>query len=162
MSYIQEVKSICIEKLLVPFEGYHKKLPNGDCAAYPDPATGGKPFTIGYGSTYDENGVPVQPGDIWTHEKALMVKAVTLDKFIKEVTLLSPNLIKEKPERFAAILSFCYNCGSANYRISTLRKRVNEGNWLEASKEILKWNKGNGKVMKGLTLRRIAESKLLI
>ena len=48
---IEDAIKICADALVKPFEGYAKRLPNGDCTAYPDPATGGDPWTIGYGCT---------------------------------------------------------------------------------------------------------------
>lgn len=162
MNKLEEVKAICVRLLLVPFEGYHKKLPDGSCMAYPDPATGGDPWTIGYGSTFDENGVRVKPGDIWSHDKALYVKSKVLDKFIAGIFALSPELAKENPYRIAAVLSWVYNCGLRNYKISTYKKKIDAKEWEEAAEQCLKWNKAAGKVMRGLTLRRQAEAKLLL
>ena len=47
---MNEAIEIAINVLIKPFEGYAKRLPNGDCCAYPDPGTGGDPWTIGYGA----------------------------------------------------------------------------------------------------------------
>jgi lysozyme len=163
MTNIEEAKKICTEVLLVPFESYARRLPNGDCTAYPDPAgTNGLPITIGYGSTFDEFGKPVKMGDVWTHEKAIKVKGIVLNSFIQELFKLSPNLINEHPKRIAAILSWIYNCGVGNYRISTFRKKVNEKNWSEAAEQCLKWDKANGRVLRGLTRRRQAEAMLIL
>ena len=63
--------------------------------------------------------------------------------------------------RFAAIISFCYNCGTGNYRISTLKKRVDAKDWAGAQEEIRKWNKAAGRVLPGLVKRRAAEAALL-
>lgn len=163
-----EAKRICVTELLVPFESYAKKLPNGDCIAYPDPATKddpvkkGEPWTIGYGSTFDENGVKVKQGDVWTHQKALRVKEIVLNTFLLETLKLSPKLVLEPPRRIAAVLSWVYNCGVGNYRISTFRKKVNEGNWVEAAEQCKKWNKANGRVLRGLTIRRSTEAAFIL
>ena len=164
----QEIKLICIKEFLIPFESYGKKLPNGDCAAYPDPATAndpikkGEPWTCGYGSTFDEFGVKVRQGDIWTHEKALRAKEAAVNAFLKALLSLSPKLILEPPRRIAAVLSWCYNVGTGNYRISTFKRKIDEGNWEEAAEQCLRWNKANGKVMRGLTRRRQAEAKAIL
>lgn len=154
---IQEAIRIAREVLCKPFEGYARRLPNGDCAAYPDPGTGGSPWTIGWGST----GPEVTPNTVWTHSQA----EESLDKhllfFCSGVLRLSPNLAVEPPRRLAAIISFAYNCGLRNYRISTLKKRVDVKDWEGAQQEIVKWNKAAGRVMKGLTRRRQAEAALL-
>ena len=155
---VREAVKLAVEELIKPFEGYHLRLPNGSCTAYPDPATNGDPWTIGYGST----GPEVYPGVVWSHDKAELELFKDVAFFVSGVLELSPGLINELPRRLAAIISFAYNCGLGNYRISTLRKRVNEKNWEEAAVEILKWNKAGGKVLKGLTRRRKAESLLLL
>lgn len=182
MNKLEEIKTICVKLLLVPFEGYARKLPDGSCEAYPDPASKlvrmskedrltlsekeieslGQPWTIGYGSTYDENGVRVRPGEIWSHDKALYVKSKVLDKFLVDLFALSPGLSKENPYKIAAVLSWLYNCGTGNYRISTFKKKIDSKNWTEAAEQCLKWNKAQGKILRGLTLRREAEAKLLL
>lgn len=152
-----EAIRIAREVLCKPFEGYARRLPNGDCAAYPDPATKGDPWTIGWGST----GAEVTPTTVWTQAQA----EESLDKhllfFCSGVLRLSPGLLQEPPRRLAAIISFAYNCGLRNYRISTLKKRVDAKDWAGACEEIVKWNKAAGRVMTGLTRRRQAEAVLL-
>ena len=143
--------------LVKPFEGYHKRLPDGGCQAYPDPGTGAEPWTIGYGST----GPGIVPGTIWTAAQAESALQADLMRFATGVANLSPNIVKEPARRFAALISFAYNCGLGNYRISTLRKRVIASDWDGAATEILKWNKAAGRVLPGLTRRRQAESMLL-
>lgn len=148
---------IAREVLCKPFEGYARHLPNGDCAAYPDPGTGAQPWTIGWGST----GPEVQPDTVWTAQQA----QESLDKhllfFCSGVLHLSPVLLQEPHRRLAAIVSFAYNCGLGNYRISTLKRRVDAKDWASACEEIVKWNKAAGRVMRGLARRREAEAALL-
>lgn len=154
---VDDAIHIAKEALCKPFEGYARRLPNGDCAAYPDPGTGAEPWTIGWGST----GPEVKRDTVWTRQQA----EESLDKhllfFCRGVLRLSPELINEPPRRLAAIISFAYNCGLRNYQISTLRKRVNAKDWQGAQSEIVKWNKAAGRVLRGLTLRRQAEAELL-
>ena len=149
---------IATDALIKPFEGYHRKLPDGSAHAYPDPGTGGAPWTIGWGTT----GPGIGPDTVWSLEQC----AAALEKHVQQFALgvldLSPNLEHALPRRFAAIISFAYNCGLGNYRISTLRKRVNEEDWESAGREILRWNKAAGRVLPGLTRRRKAESLMLI
>jgi lysozyme len=157
MNILQQAIEICREVLVKPFEGYHKKLPNGDCKAYPDPGTGDKPWTIGWGTT----GPHVQPGTVWTKERAQQELDRDLLKFLTGVLKLSPNLAQNPARRLSAVNSFCYNCGLGNYRISTFRKRVLAEDWVGAAEEILKWNKAAGRVLPGLTRRRLSEAALL-
>jgi GH24 family phage-related lysozyme (muramidase) len=176
---MKEAIKLCTEALLHPFEGYHIRLPDGGCKSYPDPASplgrgkfskqeissmtleqltqAGRPWTIGWGST----GPDVGPNTVWTREQADNRLESDVNKFVAGMLGLSPLLQNQLPRRQAAILSFCYNCGLGNYRISTLRRRVNEEDWSGASEEIKKWNKAQGIVLAGLTRRRSAESSFL-
>jgi lysozyme len=154
---ISDAIALAREILVKPFEGYAKKLPDGGCTAYPDPGTGGHPWTIGWGST----GSDIKPGTVWTSAQAEESLNEHLLYFATNLLKLSPSLVNASDRRVAALISFCYNCGLGNYRISTLKKRADSGDWLGASEEILKWNKAAGRVLKGLTRRREAESALL-
>jgi lysozyme len=81
--------------------------------------------------------------------------------FASQIAKLSPSLLKVEARKYAAIISFAYNCGVGNYRISTLKKRIDAGDWAGAQEEIMKWNKAAGRVLAGLTKRRQAEASLL-
>ena len=157
MSTISDALQIALEVLIKPFEGYHKKLPDGGCQAYPDPGTGGKPWTIGYGST----GPDIGPDTVWTLQQAEDRVRSDILFYGEQAFKYSPSLADATSKRMAAIFDFCYNCGLGNYRISTLKKKVDEQDWDEAAIEILKWNKAAGRVLAGLTRRRVAESLLL-
>jgi len=157
MSPIEEAILIAAEVLIKPFEGYASKLADGRCKAYPDPGTGGHPWTIGFGAT----GPGIDPGTVWTREQAEEALENHILYFTSGLLKLSPNLVNASPRQIAAIISFAYNCGLGNYRISTLKKRIDAERWEEAAKEILKWNKAGGKVLRGLTRRRTAEAALL-
>lgn len=153
----QDAITLARDALVKPFEGYHRRLPDGGCISYPDPGTGGDPWTIGYGST----GPGIIEGTVWTHGQAQDALDDHLQKFTAGVLALSPGLAVEPPRRLAAIISFAYNCGLGNYRISTLRRRVNEKDWPGAQHEIKKWDKAAGRRMRGLTRRREAEAMFL-
>lgn len=154
---IDEACEIATNVLIKPFEGYHKKLPNGGCHAYADPGTGAEPWTIGWGST----GKQINKDTVWTLQQAEEALAEHVLYFCSGVLKLSPGLALAESRQLAAIISFAYNCGLGNYKISTLRKRVEAKNWSGAREEILKWNKAAGRVLPGLTRRRKAEAALL-
>ena len=116
--------------------------------------------TIGYGNTYYPNGTKVKITDKQiTREYANEILAHIADEFSEDVL----KLVKSKitVNQLNALTSFAYNVGVANLAKSTLLKLVNinpnDGN---IAKEFLKWNKAGGKVLNGLTNRRIAESAL--
>ena len=154
---IEEAIKLATETLIKPFEGYHRRLPDGGCAAYPDPGTGAEPWTIGWGCT----GPDIKRDTVWTVQQAQDRLEAEVRHFAHGVLKLSPALANELPRRLAAIISFAFNCGLGNYRISTLKRRVDAKDWAEAQKEIVKWNKAAGRVLKGLTIRREAEARML-
>ena len=154
---ISDAIKLCADVLVKPFEGYAKRLPNGDCTAYPDPGTGGDPWTIGWGCT----GRDISQGTVWTVERAQAALEEHLAHFSAGLLKMSPRLLNEPDRRVAAILSWVYNCGLGNYRISTFKKRVDAGDWAGAKEECVKWNKAAGRVLPGLTRRRQAEAAML-
>jgi len=116
--------------------------------------------TIGYGSTYYENGIKVQMSDApITGARAEMLLKNVADRFAQKVA----NLLK-KPvtqNQFNALVSFAFNVGSGALASSTLLKLVNANpNDAMIAKEFLKWNKAGGKPIQGLTNRRVKESAL--
>jgi len=117
--------------------------------------------TIGFGSTYYENGTRVSLTDeSITLDRATELLVGQLRKiYLPQVRVLCPNI--DTQERLAAILDFTYNLGGSALKHSTLRKRINEGRWDTAPNELRKWVKGGGVVLKGLALRREAEIRLL-
>lgn len=127
--------------------------------AYPDPASGGDPWTIGWGNTQYHDGTPVKKGDKITqeHADALLYHWVML--FMKSVKGFVKSDINDN--QLAALTSFAYNCGLAALRRSTLLKKVNKNPMdPEIGKEFQKWVKASGKVFNGLVRRRIAEYQL--
>ena len=154
---MNEAIELAINVLIKPFEGYAKRLPNGDCCAYPDPATGGDPWTIGYGST----GSDIRQHTVWTKEQAEDALQAHVRYFVSGVVKLSPSIVSASPRRIAAVISWAYNCGLGNYRISTFKKRVDAGDWEGAAVECRKWTKANGRVLPGLKRRREAEALLM-
>jgi lysozyme len=114
--------------------------------------------TIGFGSTFYENGTRVTLKDApITKERALQLFKVTLKQYTsavdKNVTVpLTQN-------EFDALVEFTYNVGVAAFIGSTLLKRLNAGAPKDqVAAQFLRWNKDEGKVVPGLTNRRKRES----
>lgn len=136
--------------------------------AYPDPgSSNGEPWTIGWGSTTDLNGKPIKPGTVWTKAMADQKFAQDLAKFEAGVN----RLIGTTPttqNQFDALVSFAYNVGldidddtkAEGLGDSTLLNHHNAGRYDSASLEFVKWNKNDGRVMRGLTRRRFAEAEI--
>jgi lysozyme len=114
-------------------------------------------LTIGYGHT----GPDVVPGMRITEEEATELLYADMRKALAQVLLLSPRLAGEPPGRLAAMADFAFNLGGGRYKASTLRRRVNAGEWDLVPKELRKWVWGGGKKLPGLILRREAEIALV-
>jgi lysozyme len=125
--------------------------------AYPDPATNGPPWTIGWGHT----GPEVVPGLQWTQEQADKAFADRLaNEFEPGVLALC---VREPSQlQFDALVCFAYNVGLRNLKTSTLIRKFNAGDILGAADEFPRWNKAAGKVMRGLSRRRNAERALFL
>lgn len=129
--------------------------------AYPDPGTGGKPWTIGWGSTTDENGNPIPPSTVWTKERADARFAKDLTRFESAVSKLIGNTPTTQGQ-FDALVSFAYNVGEGPNGLagSTLLRKHNARDYKSAAAEFARWNRSGGRVMAGLTRRRKAEAEL--
>lgn len=115
-------------------------------------------FTIGFGNTFYEDGSKVQPNQHISERRANQLFENIVNKFFNIKPLLKVELTENQ---YSALVCFAYNVGVENLKKSTLLKKVNANpNDKEISKEFAKWNKANGKVLKGLTNRRKAESDL--
>jgi len=114
-------------------------------------------WTIGYGCT----GAEVCKGLTWTQANADQHLLARATEALTQLLDASPTLASETPGRVAALADFVYNLGIGNYNKSSLKMRVNQGNWKSAQVEIKKWNKAGGKVLPGLVIRRQKEADLL-
>ena len=132
-----------------------KKFEGCKLTAYPDPATGGDPWTIGWGSTKG-----VKKGDVWTQKQADDALATECEEWCKGILKLVKAQLNDN--QFSALVSFVHNVGLGNFGKSTMLKLINQNKLKEASEEFVKWNKAAGKVMAGLTKRRQAEKDLFI
>jgi lysozyme len=122
--------------------------------AYPDPGSvDGKPWTIGWGST----GLGIAKGVVWTQQQADERFAADLGRFEKAVALMAPTTTQSQ---FDAMVSFAYNVGLSALNDSTLLRLHKAGNYVGAKDQFSRWDKNDGKVMKGLTRRRAAEAAL--
>lgn len=126
--------------------------------AYPDPATGGDPWTVGYGHTSRAGPPAVVKGMRITAEQASEILVADLVTFEAAVM----RHLKRVPtqHQFDAMVSLCYNIGEGNFKGSTVVREFNDGNIMGASLAFKMWNKGGGKILPGLIRRREAEAQL--
>jgi lysozyme len=116
-------------------------------------------WTIGWGSTFYEDGSAVKHGDVITQERADRLFVILLDQFAAQVRPLITARVNDN--QFGALLSFAYNAGVGALRRSTLLRLVNANPSNAAIRlEFGKWNRAGGQVLNGLTRRRIAEADL--
>jgi lysozyme len=124
-------------------------------ASYPDPGSGGAPFTIGFGST----GADIVPGLKWTQEQCNDRFAADMQCF----ALAVDKLIGPAPTtqgQFDALVDFAYNLGEGNLGASTLLRMHKAGDHEGAAGQFARWNRASGKTMAGLTRRRNAEAAM--
>lgn len=134
------------DELICDFEGLRLN-------SYPDPGTGGEPFTVGYGHTKG-----VKPGMKITVAQALEFLRQDVAEFENAIAFLVKVPLNQN--QFDALICFTFNVGIGAVKSSTLLKKLNQKDYTEAASQFLRWNKAGGKVMPGLTRRREAEKKL--
>jgi lysozyme len=138
--------------LICSFEGYHKALPDGRCIAYRCPAG---VLTLGWGCTEG-----VREGMIWTREEAQVALRRELAKF--EAGVIRLTTVPLNQNQFDALVSFTYNVGLGAFEGSTLRRKLNAGDYRSAASAFKLWNKGGGRVLPGLVNRRAREATLFL
>ncbi len=151
------------EDLIKRFEGCARARPDGTFEAYPDPGTGGEPWTIGWGATGPDhfNGGRIRPGTVWTQSQCDQRKREDIARKAQEVmAALGPAISATSQAQFDALVSFHYNTG-AIARATLTRKHL-AGDFKGAAAEFARWNRAGGRVLKGLTRRRAAEADLYL
>lgn len=131
--------------------------------AYPDPGSrDGHPITIGWGHT----GPEVTKDLVWTQAQA--DEALIKDSKRFERDVLSLVKVPLTQGQFDALVCYAFNVGSdidadtiaEGLGDSTLLRLLNTGDYEGAANQFRVWNKNDGKVMLGLTRRRLAEEML--
>lgn len=118
------------------------------------PVAAEKYWTIGYG----HYGADVTEGMEITKERAEELLIADLKKFEKAVNKYM-STYNFNQNQYDALVSFAFNCGAGN-----LDKLVNYGKRTisEIANKIPAYNKGSGRVLKGLVVRRAEEQELFL
>ena len=143
-------------RLIKEFEGCH-------LTAYPDPLSGGEPYTIGYGTTRYGDGRKVSRGDKITVIEADLFMRVEIDRIVKKLSESVPHWLEMTDGQQSALISFAYNLGSGFYGSSgfeTITKRLRERDWDAVPDALLLYRNPGTNVEAGLKRRRIAEGAL--
>lgn len=130
--------------------------------SYPDPKTGGIPWTVGWGST----GSDIGPNTIWSQEYA--DNQLIFDILQRETIVKKYVTIELTQGQFDAMVSIIFNVGSGssnrdgiirlkNGNPSTLLRKLNDYDYTGAAIEWLKWISPGSSVSNGLLRRRNAE-----
>ena len=119
--------------------------------AYPDPLTGGDPWTYGYGSTTKADGSKVKCGDYIEREPAKALVRDWLIKNVNPVIASIPYRLTENQKQ--AIESLIYNVGVPAFKKSKLYTAICKKDFTNIFKE---WDFGV-RQLKGLAKRRARE-----
>jgi lysozyme len=120
--------------------------------AYPDPGTGGAPWTICRGHTRGVvKGMRATPEqcDRWYAED-LRVAERGVQKLVR---------VPLKQGEYDSLVSFVFNAGEHNLRTSTLLRKLNAGDRVGSCNEYLRWVYANKMVLNGLKTRRTDERR---
>lgn len=117
--------------------------------------------TIGYGTTRYPDGRKVTMQDAPIDEtRAEELLSWEMAKARSAALRYCPGLIADD-KKLAAISDFVYNLGAGNLQSSTLRRKINSGDWQEAKRELMKWVRGGGRILPGLVKRRTVEASFI-
>ena len=106
------------------------------------PTQGDRP-TVGFGSTFHDDGTPVKLGDTTTPTRAL----VTAQKHIaKEEAQFRASLAGGRLHQveFDVYMDFVYQYGIGAWNSSTMRRQVLAGNYVAACNALLMWKRAGG------------------
>ncbi len=144
--------------LIKRFEGCARLRTDELVEAYPDPGTGGAPWTIGWGATGSgPDGARIGPGTVWTQEQCDQRLAEDLIRYSDDVARAIGNTPTTQAQ-FDAMVSFHYNTGAINR--ATLTRKHTAADFAAAASEFHRWNMAGGRTLKGLTRRRAEEARL--
>lgn len=128
--------------------------------AYPDPGTGGEPYTIGFGTTVYEDGVKVQSHHKISKDYAHQLLAVTLLRGWARLEKAIPGWHTLEPMQQAALLSFGYNNGYGFYGATgfkTITDTLKNFQYQHMEKVLQMYRNPDTNVELGLWRRRISE-----
>lgn len=126
--------------------------------AYPDPATGGDPWTIGGGHTAAAGGLRPQPGMVIPLHRALKIFMQDMKKFGGRVEQAIKVPLQQ--HEYEGFTSFDQNTGKIFG--GSVDDKWNRGDKAQAMATLLQYKNAAGKVMPGLVRRRKEERELIL
>ena len=139
--------------IIKTFEGFNEK-------AYPDPVTGGSPYTLGYGTQFYPDGSQVKQGHRCTKEKALEYLLYEINVIVDEIDKLNLDLDLYMKQ---GLISFIHSAGWDSFLYSSIIDHCEAENYILAAQEFGKWifNEEH-EVIGGLLDRRRQEASLFL
>lgn len=137
------------------FEGFHRVARSDPLRAQPYICPAGF-WTVGYGHLCKPDHPPISEAD------AEVYLAQDLKTALAATLRYCPVLATESEFRLAAIVDFTFNLGAGRLQASTLRRRINQRDWIAAGRELNRWVYGGGRTLDGLVIRRKAEQLLML
>lgn len=131
-----------------------KKWESLQLTAYPDPGTGGEPWTIGWGHTKN-----VCPGQTITEDDAERFFEEDFHEVLKQLTELN---LSVNENQFNALASFVFNVGINQFKNSTMFTLISQGKIQDAAAQFDRWVHAKGKRLNGLVKRRAEEKELFL
>lgn len=144
------------QQIVSEFEGCKLK-------AYPDPGTGGEPWTIGWGTTVYYDGTPVKKGQKISQGLADDLLRGRLEVDGRQLAQIIPGWEKLTPNQQAALVSFTYNVGPNWFEgegFTTISRYLREGKLELISQALMLYVNPGSPVEEGLKRRRKAEGAL--
>ncbi|MBK1989632.1 DUF4231 domain-containing protein [Sphaerospermopsis aphanizomenoides BCCUSP55] len=149
---------MCGVELIKKFEGCYLK-------AYPDPLTGGKPITIGWGTTRKRDGSPWNLGESISQQEADDLLMHQLETSYLPDLMKIPCWSELNPNQRGALLSFGYNLGSKFYgtpNFESMTRVLRNRDWASIRETFIKYRNPGSNVETGLRRRREAEADLFL
>jgi GH24 family phage-related lysozyme (muramidase) len=143
-------------QLIKQFEGCHLD-------AYPDPLSGGAPWTIGYGTTRYQDGRKVERGDRINAIEADMLLRQEVDRIAQKLRTTVPHWQAMSDQQQSALVSFAYNLGAGFYGAAgfeTITARLRDREWAKVPDALMLYRNPGTNVEAGLKRRREAEGSL--
>jgi lysozyme len=106
---------------------------------------------------------PLKPEDnrVWSKEEIIKLFEDDVGPTELGVLRLAPAL-SGRQGAFDACVSFAFNAGVGAFQRSSIRKKINRGDWEGAADSLLLYWKAGGKILAGLKKRRDAEKALFL
>lgn len=106
------------------------------------PTQGDRP-TMGFGSTFKEDGSPVKLGDRTTPQRALVMAKTHISKE-EQIFRKSLDGASLHQEEFDLYMDWVYQYGTGNWSGSSMRRHILAGNYVAACDALLMWKKAAG------------------